>query len=86
MNSYQILWKKSAVKDLQKLPPEIARNIFALVSALADEPRPHNCKKLISLANHYRMRVGDYRVVYRIEDEILVIEIIRIGHRKDVYR
>ncbi len=86
MNSYQILWKKSAVKELQKLPPDIARSIFSIISGLSDEPRPHNCKKLISLANHYRMRVGDYRVVYRIEDEILVIEIIRIGHRKDVYR
>lgn len=86
MNSYQILWKKSAVKELQKLPPDIARSIFSIISGLSDEPRPHNTKKLISLDNHYRMRVGDYRVVYRVEDEILVIEIIRIGHRKDVYR
>jgi mRNA interferase RelE/StbE len=53
---------------------------------LVNNPRPDGCKKLVGLDNIYRIRVGLYRIVYRIEDEILYIEVIKIGHRKDVYR
>lgn len=66
MNEYVVKWKKSAVKELQCLPKEIAINILQFVGELAHNPRPANCKKLKVLANHYRIRVTDYRVVYSI--------------------
>ena len=86
MNEYKILWKKSAVRELDKIPNQFAVKIFNAVSELKFEPRPANCKNMIGLSKHYRLKVGDYRVVYSIEDKILIIEIIRIAHRKDVYK
>ncbi|MCX7737276.1 MAG: type II toxin-antitoxin system RelE/ParE family toxin [Candidatus Kapabacteria bacterium] len=86
MNEYRILWKKSAVKELSKLPKKIGEKIYSLISKLSLEPRPENCKKLVSLENYYRIKIGDYRVVYFIEDKNLIIEIIRIAHRKEVYK
>lgn len=55
------------------------------IAALADDPRPHGCEKLSAL-ERYRIRVGDYRIVYAVEDAELVVWVVRIGHRRDVYR
>ncbi len=86
MNEYKILWKKSAVKELKKIPNHFADKIYDVISELSINPRPDSCKNMVSLSKHYRLKVGDYRVVYSIEDKILIIEIIRIAHRKDVYK
>ncbi len=86
MKKYEILWKKSAVKEINTIPKDTAIKILELIDKLADEPRPSNCIKLTGLSNYYRIRIGNHRIIYSIQDSILIIEIIKIGHRKDVYR
>ena len=86
MASYKIEWKNSAYKELQKLPHPIVLKVVAAVSELSNEPFPHGVKKLVGSEFSYRLRVGDYRVVYEVIQDRLVIEIVRVRHRKDVYR
>jgi mRNA interferase RelE/StbE len=85
MGSYEIVFRKSVAKDLRALPKRDVRRILNRIRALADEPRPAGCEKL-SGRELYRIRQGVYRIVYSIEDTQLVIVIIRVGHRRDVYR
>ncbi len=82
---YEILIERRAKKLLKNLPQDIKRRIDKSISSLALEPRPVGCKKLKD-SRHYRIRISDYRVVYDIEDDRLLILVIDIGHRKDVYR
>ena len=82
---YTIEFKKSAFKELEKLPVLIQQNITSNIAGLALNPRPNGCKKLKGRDNHWRIRLSDYRIVYTIEDNILMVEIIRVGHRSDVY-
>ncbi len=82
---YEIVIERRARKLLRKLPHDIKRRIDKAISTLALEPRPARCKKLKE-SKHYRIRVSDYRVIYDIEDDKLLILVIDIGHRKDVYR
>jgi len=82
---YSILWKKSAVKDLSKLEKLDQKMIFSAISSLEMKPRPFGCTKLTGLSNFYRIRIGDYRVIYQVKDNIITVEIIKIGHRKDIY-
>lgn len=86
MASYKIEWKNSAYKELQKLPRPMITRVVAAVSDLANDPRPQGVRKLVGSERSYRIRVGDYRVVYEIFEYRLVIEIVRVRHRKDVYR
>ena len=86
MASYKIEWKNSAYKELQKLPRPMIPKVVAAVSDLSNDPRPQGAKKLAGSEYSYRIRIGDYRVVYEIFDNKLVIEIVRVRHRKDVYR
>ncbi|MDR1405605.1 MAG: type II toxin-antitoxin system RelE/ParE family toxin [Prevotellaceae bacterium] len=82
---YKILIKKKAEKQLAALTLEIADRIALAIDALAINPRPANNKKLQGYTNVYRIRAGNYRIIYSVEDAILTIEVIKIGHRKDVY-
>lgn len=84
--TYSIEIKQSAQKELAKLPANMADKIIKQVRALADDPRPNGCKKLVGTDYTYRIRINDYRVVYSIFDQQLVIQVIKIGHRKDIYR
>lgn len=86
MASYQIEWKSSANKELQRLPKQIIGRVLRSVEQLANEPFPVGVTKLTGTDQSYRIRIGDYRVIYTVENEILRIEVIRVGHRKDVYR
>lgn len=84
---YKIIFDISAEKDLDKLSKEIVRKIANVINKLATDPRPSGVKKLqASNENLYRVRSGDYRIVYVIAEEIKIINIRRIRHRKDVYR
>lgn len=86
MAFYRIEWRRSAVKDLRGLPtPEIARIVKA-VDGLALDPRPPGSLKLSGSDVSFRIRVGVYRVLYEIFDGRLIIEVIKVGHRKDIYR
>jgi mRNA interferase RelE/StbE len=72
--------------ELASLPDDVRRRIARRIDALQIEPRPRGSQKLAGHDGVYRIRVGDYRVLYRIEDEVLIVLVIRIGHRRDIYR
>ena len=82
---YSIQLKKSAFKELSNIPPPYNKKIVDAIDSLAINPRPEGVKKLKG-AEAFRIRVADYRIVYTIEDEIRIVEIQRIRHRKDAYK
>jgi mRNA interferase RelE/StbE len=86
MGSYKIEWKQSAWRELRNLDRAVIPRILAAVEALADDPHPKGSKKLVGSEHTYRIRIGDYRVVYSLRATLLIIEIMRVGHRKEVYR
>ena len=83
---YSIRVKRSAAKQLEKLPPKAAERIVKAIDALAEDPRPDGVKKLRGTDDHYRIRIADYRVIYSIEDQHLIVEVVKVAHRKDVYK
>jgi mRNA interferase RelE/StbE len=85
MGSYNIEWKHSAARELRKLPREAISRILQAVEQLATEPYPHGVRKMIGSERTYRIRVGDYRVVYNVVSSTLIIQIVRVGHRREVY-
>ena len=85
MGKYRVEIKKSAVKDINSMPRRDLRSVLDKIAVLSDNPRPHDCKKL-SAQEKYRLRCGDYRILYSIEDVILIVNIVRGARRKDVYR
>lgn len=85
MPSYKVALTTSAAKELQKLPSQLVARIFPRIESLAGNPRPPGCKKMQGGDREWRVRVGDYRVVYTIDDAALLVEVTRIRHRKDVY-
>ena len=84
MAKYSITLSKRAQKQLDKLSDNTAKPVFQAIQELADDPRPHGYKKLTN-RNGYRIRIGDYRVIYEIFDKILLVDVIDLGHRKDIY-
>lgn len=85
MGSYKIEWKRSAVKELRNLPKDVVAKIVQAVEQLSVNPYPSGVKKLTSTEHTYRIREGSYRVIFTVVASSLLIEIIRVGHRKDVY-
>jgi mRNA interferase RelE/StbE len=85
MASYSVLLKRSVLKDLDPVAARDCQRIMERIRSLGDDPRPMGCEKLSAL-ERYRVRVGDYRIVYSIEDAQLVVWVVRVGHRRDVYR
>jgi mRNA interferase RelE/StbE len=83
---YRILIKPSAVKEIEAISPKKdLQRIVSRISKLANNPRPPGCEKL-SGQEKYRIRQGRYRIVYSIEDQDLIVHVVKVGHRKDVYR
>lgn len=85
MASYELAFKKSVAKDLRAIPKEDVKRILQRIRALADDPRPAGCEKL-SGRERYRIRQGAYRIIYGIQDRELLVLIVKIGHRREVYR
>jgi mRNA interferase RelE/StbE len=83
---YSLEFTVSASREFRNLEHQVQRRIEEKITALCDDPLPPGSKKLKGQADHFRIRVGDYRVIYRIDGKRIVIVIVRIGHRKDVYR
>jgi mRNA interferase RelE/StbE len=83
--SYRIVFKKSVAKDLRPIPQKDTRRILKRIDSLAEDPRPPGVEKLSS-DEKYRIRQGNYRILYIIEDEIITVTIVKVGHRRDVYR
>ena len=86
MDPYSVAFKKSAEKDLRKIPKEIIPHIFEHVENLAREPVPHDAYKLASAENLYRIRVSDYRVIYQVLHQSREVTVIYIRHRGVAYR
>ena len=84
MPEYTVSLSKKATKQLDKLSDKIAEPIFKAIGDLANDPRPSGCKKLKGREG-YRVRIGDYRVIYEIFDHMLLIDVVNLGHRKDIY-
>jgi len=85
MARYEVRFRKSVGKDLEPIPKRDVQRIITAIDALADDPRPPQSRKL-SGSEKYRLRCGVYRILYEIQDNILVVCIVKVGHRKDVYR
>ena len=85
MASYSLLIKSSALKELEAISLKDRRRIVTRIEGLAPDPRPPSCEKLSGL-EQYRVRQGDYRVIYSVDDEARTVAIVKIGHRRDVYR
>lgn len=85
MASYRLLIKPSAAKELEALPPTDRKRIATRIRRLASEPRPSGTEKL-SGQEKYRLRQGNYRILYSVDDTQLALVVVKIGHRRDVYR
>ena len=86
MAEYKVSFKPSADRQLRKLPAAAQRRIVGKVAALAFNPRPAGVVKLAGDENLWRIRIGDFRVIYEIHDDRLVVLVLRVANRKDVYR
>ena len=86
MALHKVRWKRSARKELKKLDKQVVLRILQAVKKLSEDPLKSGSKKLVGSDSIYRLRVGDYRIIYNIESSVLTIEIIKVGHRGQVYR
>lgn len=84
MSHYRIELRPAAVRELGKLDPQIRHRVQGAIALLAQEPRPPGARALPGRVG-FRVRVGDYRIVYTIEDDVLLVVVVRLGHRRDVY-
>lgn len=84
--SYGIVFDRPAEKQFRRLPEEVRRQLGHRVSALAENPRPEDSRKLEGTHDCYRLRQGDYRLIYTIIEDRVVVLVLRVGHRGDVYR
>lgn len=84
--SYQIQFSPASARQLRKLDGHSQRRIQAVVELLAQEPRPTGAKKLVGGHGEWRVRTGNYRIIYEIDDGVLVVLVLAVGHRREVYR
>lgn len=86
MSEYIISFTRSARQDLSRLDKKIVTRLFPKIKSLAIDPRPAGCRKLQGADNLWRIRVGDYQIIYTVLDQELIVEIVTIRHRRDAYR
>ncbi len=82
---YKVVVSKSASKELADLPSQVVNRIIPAIIKLEENPRPTGCKKLKGEQENWRIRIGDYRVIYSIDDMIRIVDVRNVGHRKDIY-
>lgn len=85
MGRYRVELKKSVLKDVASIPKKDLQRIILAIESLADDPRPPQSKKLSGL-EQYRVRQGNYRVLYAIEDDVLIVFVVAVGHRKEIFK
>ena len=85
MSRYEIELRPAAERGLRKLDPQVARRVQAAIALLAEDPRPPASRPLHGRPA-WRVRVGDYRIIYTIEDDVLLVVVVTLGHRRDVYK
>lgn len=86
MADYAVSFTRSARKEISKLDKNVVARIFSKIEALASNPLPSGCRKIQGAVDLWRIRVGNYRVIYQIIDQELIIEIVAVRHRRDAYR
>ena len=85
MAAYKIFFKESVWKDFEPIPKKDLKKILQSIHRLSEDPRPRGCEKLTG-QERFRLRQGRYRIVYSIQDDELTVWVVKVGHRKDVYR
>jgi mRNA interferase RelE/StbE len=85
MAEYKIFFKKSVEKDFKVIPKKDLKKILGRIETLAEDPRPPGCEKLTG-QHRYRLRQGRYRILYSIQDDELTVWVVKVGHRKEIYR
>jgi len=83
---YRVEYERAASRELGKLPRQIQARIVQAIEDLAEDPRPPSSRKMVGTLNGHRIRVGDYRVLYDVRDDVLIVVVIRVGKRDQVYR
>ncbi|MDQ3608356.1 MAG: type II toxin-antitoxin system RelE/ParE family toxin [Actinomycetota bacterium] len=83
---YRVTLAPPAARQLRKFDPQVRRRIQAALELLAAEPRPPAATQLVGGSGEWRVRTGDYRIIYEIEDDQLLVLVLRVGHRREVYR
>ena len=83
---YEVYLERSAESDLKRMPTSVFHRIIPEIKTLAKNPRPSGCLKIIGSKNDWRIRIGDYRVVYEIDEKARAVRIMRVRHRREVYR
>ena len=86
MREYAVTFVRSARKELEELPRSVVTRVVIRIESLGISPRPAGCRKLQGAADLYRIRVGDYRVIYAVDDERHVVDVVAVRHRSDAYR
>jgi mRNA interferase RelE/StbE len=83
---YSVRLKASAAREIEQIEPKkVRRQVVNRIGALSEDPRPPGCEKLSGQSNRYRVRQGAYRIVYAVEDDVLVVFVVKVGHRSTVY-
>ena len=85
MAAYKLFFKKSVQKDFDSIPKKDLKRILGRIETLSENPRPEGCEKLTG-QERYRLRQGRYRIVYSVQDDELTVWVVKVGHRKDIYR
>jgi len=83
---YEVYLERTAERDLRQLSAKIFGRIIPEIRALAENPRPHGCRKITGSRNDWRIRIGDYRVIYEIDEKTSIVRVMRVRHRRQVYR
>lgn len=86
MIEHSVEFTTAAARQVRKLPKNERARVLDAIDGLAEDPRPHGARKLVGAELAWRIRIGDYRVVYDIEDDRLTVTVVRAGHRREVYR
>jgi mRNA interferase RelE/StbE len=84
--SYKVQIAAGALKEIRALPAEVRRGVGVVINELAGNPRPAGARRITDIPDCYRVRSGAYRIVYTIKDEILTINVVTVGHRREVYK
>jgi mRNA interferase RelE/StbE len=83
---YRIEFARKALREFQNLPAQVKKRLKPKIDALGQNPRPRGVKKIEGKENLYRIRVGDYRVIYEVLDKVLLVLVVKLGDRKDIYK
>jgi len=82
----ELVWRPSAERELRRLPRQVIARLVALAESLRENPYPPGIRKLLGSQHAYRLRSGDYRLVYSVQESRLIVEVIKVGHRREIYR